>query len=94
MAPPLLVNTAALDVAKADVVPMPKNTTTEAVLTMRYWLGPSVAPAACTGVGAVVAAVKVTVLPSGVNALMPMVTSFVRFAVQFIEDLLEDILNL
>ena len=39
---------------------------------MRYWLPPSVVDNACTGVGAVTAAVKTTVLPVFVKALVLM----------------------
>ena len=57
--------TTALAVALAELVPTPMNTSVEPALTTRYWLPPSVVDKACTGVGAEVAAMKVTVLPDG-----------------------------
>ena len=69
---PVVLMTAVLVVALVDVFPNPKNTTTLPLLIIRYWLPPSVLERACTGVGDEVAAVKTTVLPSGVNAFVLM----------------------
>ena len=70
------VTTTALLLASAAVDPYPRNTVTVPLLIMRYWLPPRLVDAACTGEGAVVLAVKVTVLPIFVKALMPILASF------------------
>ena len=61
----MLVTAAALLPACAEVVPTPINTVTEPAFRIRYWLPPNVLDTACTGVGALVAAVNATVLPDG-----------------------------
>jgi hypothetical protein len=50
------------------VDPWLRNATTVPVLMMRYWVPAMMRDAAWTGEGALVAAVKVTVFPIGVNA--------------------------
>jgi len=73
---PVLVTTAVFPVAPAASLPTPKNTVTVPELRMRYWLPPSVVDIACTGVGGVViTAVKVTVLPEGVNGALTLMLS-------------------
>jgi hypothetical protein len=61
------VMTVALEVDAAAVLPTPINTVTVPLLRIRYWLPPKVVDTACTGVGADVLAVNMTVLPVGVN---------------------------
>ena len=70
---PVVVTTVALLAASVETVPYPRNTVTLPLLMMRYWLPPNVVDNACTGVGALVAAVKTTVLPVLVNALVLMI---------------------
>ncbi len=70
IADPVEVTATAAELAKAAVVPIPKNATTEPAFRIRYWLPPRVVDTACTGVGAVTAAVNVTVLPDGVKGAL------------------------
>lgn len=71
------VMTVALEVDAALVLPTPMKTVTVPLLRMRYWLPPKVVDTACTGDGAVVFAVNMTVLPVGVNACVPIITPVV-----------------
>jgi hypothetical protein len=64
------VTTVAAELAAAAVVPTPKKAVTAPALRIRYWLPPKVVETACTAVGAVVAAVNVTVLPDGVKGAL------------------------
>ena len=61
----VVLTTTAFSVALVEVAPTPKKATTVPELMIRYWLPPSVLETHCTGVGAVVAAAKVIVLPDG-----------------------------
>jgi hypothetical protein len=68
----LLVTITAFAVAAVLLAPNPINTVTRPALITLYWLPPRVLETACTGVGAVVAAVKTTVLPLGVKGALTM----------------------
>jgi hypothetical protein len=62
----------AIVAAEFAVEPTPRNTTTLPVLWIRYCVPAIVFASACTAVGGETAAVKLTVFPSGVNAITPM----------------------
>jgi hypothetical protein len=64
----LLVTIRALLLASLLVDPWLRNATTVPVLMIRYWVPAMMRDTAWTGEGALVAAVKVTVFPIGVNA--------------------------
>jgi hypothetical protein len=61
----------AIVLAALAVSPNPRYTTTEPVLCTRYCVPPIVVDTARTGVGAVTVAVKLTVFPIGVKAMIP-----------------------
>jgi hypothetical protein len=73
---PVLVTTTALLVASVEATPYPKNTVTLPELIILYWFPPNVEDKHCTGEGADVAAVKVTVLPVFVKAFVLMLFQY------------------
>ena len=73
----MLVTFAELVVASAAVLPTPSMTMNAPEFCTRYWFAAVVEDAACTGVGAELAAVKTTVLPIGEKAMMPMIFPYV-----------------
>ena len=77
IAAPVVVTVAEFAVALAAVFPTPRYTITEPEFCTRYWFAAVVEDAACTGVGAELAAVKTTVLPIGEKAMMPMIFPYV-----------------
>jgi hypothetical protein len=79
IAAPELVTFAEFLVAFAAVTPTPRNTVCALGFCTRYWFAAEVVETPCTGVGAVAAAINVTVFPIGVKAMMPIIFPQLNF---------------